>query len=752
MVQLLTSNIASGINYAVELCRDEATRVHVHLDEHGRCRLGGLGRRGEHGLRGRHRVRRRRRQQLLSRHLRASDACHRVSRALPPRDCRVRRHGRSPAVLLAAVRHDAGQLGSGEQDGHGDVGVHAEHQLGGARVRRHRRHGRLGNLLGHAADCRRGGACTCSSTGGRCSIRRGIRSGGCRWRRCDTRCSRLPTGTPTAAAPRSSATASCRRPRHWRSARRSPLRCTRRRPTAPCSRCSASSRVSAPRRLRPWTPCWSSRPRSSRTAGAGPISRTRSSWRCRIRICRPTRFPVDQVRRFLEAVLDHPDASAALKKRATEARSMFTPSRRRGAARRTRAGKAQIAKALPRGRADAHARSSRRARRSARSAATASIRASPPRSKRRRSARSRSRCRGKSWSRGPIGEYLEVIDVDPASGCFYEPVDLDDPNVLAQSGLAPSEGTPQFHQQMVYAVASLTIRNFERALGRRCLWRPGPPPPGAHPKNDSVFVSRLRVYPHALREANAYYSPQRIALLFGYFKAIGDDPGDHVPGGMVFTCLSHDIIAHETTHALLDGMHRNFLKPTNPDVRAFHEALRRHRRVAAALHVPGHPAARDRQHARRPAKPGEPAGTACRPVRTIHADCAARCATPSATIDPATNTWRPHQPDPAEYDSTTQPHARGAILVAAVFEAFLNIYTRRSADLVRLASGGTGVLRPGALHPDLVARLADEAAKVGPARADDVHPCARLLPARRHHVRRVPARGDHRRHRCRAGR
>src|SRR5262249_10910211 len=71
---------------------------------------------------------------------------------------------------------------------------------------------------------------------------------------------------------------------------------------------------------------------------------------------------------------------------------------------------------------------------------------------------------------GPVGGYLEVIDVDPGSGCFYEPVHLDDPVLLAQDGLAPSEGTPQFHQQMVYAVASLTIRNFEKALGRRILW------------------------------------------------------------------------------------------------------------------------------------------------------------------------------------------------------------------------------------------------------------------------------------------
>ena len=45
--------------------------------------------------------------------------------------------------------------------------------------------------------------------------------------------------------------------------------------------------------------------------------------------------------------------------------------------------------------------------------------------------------------------------------------------------------------------------------------------------------------------------------------------------------------------------------------------------------------------------------------------------------------------------------------VSAVFDAFLSIYKRRTADLVRLATGGSGVLRTGAIHPDLVQRLAD---------------------------------------------
>ncbi len=173
---------------------------------------------------------------------------------------------------------------------------------------------------------------------------------------------------------------------------------------------------------------------------------------------------------------------------------------------------------------------------------------------------------------GPIGEYLEVIDHDPASGVFYEPVDLNEPHLLAQDGLAPSEGNPHFHQQMVYAVGMTTIRHFEQALGRRALWAPRRMRQAGGEEAEE-YVPRLRIYPHALREANAYYSPAKKALLFGYFTAAFDGPGTYMPGGMVFTCLSHDIIAHEMTHALLDGLHPLFIEVTNPDVLALHEAF-----------------------------------------------------------------------------------------------------------------------------------------------------------------------------------
>ena len=308
---------------------------------------------------------------------------------------------------------------------------------------------------------------------------------------------------------------------------------------------------------------------------------------------------------------------------------------------------------------------------------------------------------------GPCGEYLSVIDVDPGSGCFYAPVDVNDPSLLAQDGLAPSEGIPQFHQQMAYAVSRLTIDNFEHALGRKTLWRPVRDP-NKGPKDDSVYVSQLRIYPHALREANAYYSPDKVALLFGYFNADDANTGEQLPGGTVFTCLSQDIVSHETTHALLDGMHRKFVNATNPDVLAFHEGFADV--VALLQHFTFPEILRDQIASTRGdfqshlSLLGQLAG------QFGHAT-GLRGALREAIGQWEGDKWVRQVPDPAAYAATTEPHARGALLVAAIFDAFLAIYERRTADLLRLATSGSGILAPGAIHPDLVERLTTEATK-----------------------------------------
>jgi hypothetical protein len=53
-----------------------------------------------------------------------------------------------------------------------------------------------------------------------------------------------------------------------------------------------------------------------------------------------------------------------------------------------------------------------------------------------------------------------------------------------------------------------------------------------------------------------------------------------------------------------------------------------------------------------------------------------------------------------------EPHALGAVLVSAVFAAFDMIYRARSADLIRLATNGSGILTAGQISHDLAGRLA----------------------------------------------
>ncbi|HEX9987289.1 MAG TPA: hypothetical protein VGE45_02290 [Chloroflexia bacterium] len=304
---------------------------------------------------------------------------------------------------------------------------------------------------------------------------------------------------------------------------------------------------------------------------------------------------------------------------------------------------------------------------------------------------------------GPVGEYIEVVDVDPASGVCYKPVDLNDPRVLAQDGLAPSETNPQFHQQMVYAVAMTTIGHFEQALGRVALW-------SSHRGQgyEEQFVRRLRIYPHALRDRNAYYSPDKKALLFGYFP-VGIKDASNTPGTRVYSCLSHDIIAHETTHALLDGVHPRFNEPMNPDVLAFHEAFADIVALFQHFSYPGvlrDQIARTRGNLANENLLGQLAqqfGKASGRGRALRDALGGP--------DPITGEWQPHRPDVHALDRVSEPHSRGAILVAAVFGAFLKVYRARTLDLYRIASEGTGKLREGDIHPDLANRLATEAAR-----------------------------------------
>lgn len=166
---------------------------------------------------------------------------------------------------------------------------------------------------------------------------------------------------------------------------------------------------------------------------------------------------------------------------------------------------------------------------------------------------------------GPCGYRVHVVDYDSTSNVLYQPASyqlLDsgsykDPFKRSRPAKTAAQhngalvGDPRFHSQNVYAIAMRILARFEFALGRRVPW--------------GSQGHQLYVAPHAFADANAFYSKQDRGLFFGYFA------GDN--GKPVYACLSHDVVAHETTHALLDGLRGRFMEPSSPDQAAFHEGF-----------------------------------------------------------------------------------------------------------------------------------------------------------------------------------
>ncbi len=168
---------------------------------------------------------------------------------------------------------------------------------------------------------------------------------------------------------------------------------------------------------------------------------------------------------------------------------------------------------------------------------------------------------------GPRGYRVHVIDYDSSTDTLYEPLQYPPPrengtcidpfqNVARGPGNNPLLADPQFHQQNVYAIVMRTLSRFEFALGRRVSW--------------GFEGHQIHVAPHAFADANAFYSETERALMFGYFMP------PKVKGRkqeVVFTCLSHDIVAHETAHALLDGLRSRYTMPSVPEQMGFHEGF-----------------------------------------------------------------------------------------------------------------------------------------------------------------------------------
>lgn len=297
-------------------------------------------------------------------------------------------------------------------------------------------------------------------------------------------------------------------------------------------------------------------------------------------------------------------------------------------------------------------------------------------------------------SPGPCGAIVEVDNVD-AAGNHHPRADLDSVPVLLNGGYTPSLSRPEFHQQMAYAVTMLTYANFKLALGREVPW--------AIPGDGSDGPLRLKLRPFGALEANAWYDRNAGEIVFGYFVAECSTPVAQAGRSKVYTSLSHDVIVHEVSHALLDGLRAHFFEPTHADVLAFHEAFAdliaffQHFAypdvVRAALSATKGGLLRADGLVSLAQEFGRAIGAKGHALRTFaNLERGRRRLVYSKARD--------------------EPHERGRVLTQAIFDAFEQIYQRRIRHFVRLATGGSGILPDGELSELLLACLVDEARKL----------------------------------------
>jgi hypothetical protein len=307
---------------------------------------------------------------------------------------------------------------------------------------------------------------------------------------------------------------------------------------------------------------------------------------------------------------------------------------------------------------------------------------------------------------GPVGERIAVVDYDSTRDCFYDPVDLDDPLIAINGGLDPSESDPHFHQQMVYAVVSESLRRVEVALGRTIRGRSG----------KVAEPLRIVIYPHANQMSNAHTIDNR--MMCGYFRAPPEAVGRIIPGQTVFTCLCHDVVGHQAAHVMLSAMRPDFLR--GGDNMALQEALAD--LTPLLFHFSYREVVLDAVQ--------RTAGVIYRSQLDVRAGDQADGPrilaelvqdNPLIALSTEFGDALGRQgglrnallaPDPKAFAEAKEPHDRGAIVVAAVFDALFSIYQRCTVDLFRIYRAGGGRIQGNDVPEPLAGRLYDQVERI----------------------------------------
>ncbi len=166
---------------------------------------------------------------------------------------------------------------------------------------------------------------------------------------------------------------------------------------------------------------------------------------------------------------------------------------------------------------------------------------------------------------GPVSERVAVLDFNPESDAlnqgvhfnkgikrgFYE--DQNAKNVYDYRG--DEIYSSAFMQVSTFATVLKTLDLFDekRGMGRPLTWAFNSP--------------QLLVIPRAGEKVNAFYQRGSHSLQFFYF------PSEEEEDKLVYSCLSRDIVAHETGHAIIDGIAPHLMDAPSPQSLAIHEAL-----------------------------------------------------------------------------------------------------------------------------------------------------------------------------------
>ena len=160
---------------------------------------------------------------------------------------------------------------------------------------------------------------------------------------------------------------------------------------------------------------------------------------------------------------------------------------------------------------------------------------------------------------GPVTKRVAILNFDPETGALTPGVPFRQPENGEAAGYVIKNqndlNSVDFNQVSVFATVLNTMYMFEEpdTLGRPLTWAFDGP--------------QLLVIPRAGEWANAFYERETHSLQFFYFQPESD------PDKPVYTSLSHDIVCHETGHAILDGIAPDLYNCISPQALALHEAV-----------------------------------------------------------------------------------------------------------------------------------------------------------------------------------